>query len=126
MNTEIITLITTTLFGGGWLLQVIKGKQERRKRDAEASVTSADAESKAVQIALDSAREWKDIAERRELKIVDRDAKISDLYLEKSEDRKLIFLLQEENSNLKVAKTELSVRLCSVKLCQSREPQTGY
>ena len=123
---EIVTLITTVLFGGGWLMQVIKGKQEQKKRDAEASVTSADAESKAVQIALDSAREWKSIAEERETKIDLRDSKIDELYNDRRKDRELIFSLQEENANLKVCKTEMKMRLCSRKLCAQREPQTGY
>ena len=141
---EIITIITSILFGGGWLLQIIKGRQEKKKREAEADVASADAESKAVQTALDSSEGWIRMYEKEEQRRMQdktefleriaalkaskekKDILIDEQRRKISEQHDIVFALKDEISQLKVRAVGMSIKICEIKGCEKRKPQTGY
>lgn len=72
------------------------------------------------------AEEWKKIAEDREIKIVSKDAKIDGLYIELSEWRDKYNTLLTEVNDLKIKNTNLEFRACNRRMCENREPQTGF
>lgn len=118
--TNIVSIVLG--LGGG----IIFYRSRRRKESAEATSSEYNAESVAIANMRDSAAEWKQIAEHREKKIDLRDKKIDTLYADKNKDRDKINTLLLENNSLKLERQSLEFRLCNVRGCLKREPQSNY
>ncbi len=116
---EYLNLIFNFLLGGGVVSMLIFYRSKKRKENAQASL----AESEVIR---SFAQEWREIAESRERKIIDKDAKIDALYATITEWRDRYNALNEMYNIMTLAKQSADYRVCNKRGCGEREPQTGF
>lgn len=114
--------IWEVLLGSGLISSVGMWLLDRRKRAAEIKQIKKEIENSDVERAHGSAKEWKDIAEMREVNNVAKDAKIDSLYVEIAKLRTRIDELTQENTALKVMITKLELLKCEILKCIKRIP----
>ena len=104
---------------------------DSRKRKEEATASKEEAQARKEELAARKvetdnitsyAAEWKELYEKKEKKVIDLDAKIDQLYLEKNEDRKQIRELMEKNTALEIEKLKLEYQKCLRDDCGKRYP----
>ncbi|WP_295990474.1 hypothetical protein [uncultured Alistipes sp.] len=98
----------------------------KRKEVAEAEIKELEADAKQVENISGFASEWRELYEKAEQKLEQKDAKIDRLYLEKEKDRQRMRQLTEENSDLKLKLQAAEFRKCDKRGCADREPPSGY
>ncbi|WP_299222161.1 hypothetical protein [uncultured Alistipes sp.] len=98
----------------------------KRKENAEAEIKELEADAKQVENISGFASEWRELYEKAEQKLEQKDAKIDRLYLEKEKDRQRMRQLTEENSDLKLKLQAAEFRKCDKRGCADREPPSGY
>lgn len=116
---EYIPLIINSLLGGGALSAILFFRSRQRKENAHASL----AESEAIK---GFATEWREIAEERERKIVEKDAKIDALYCNITEWRDRYNSLNEKCQTTLLERQAADYKVCNKRGCAEREPQTGF
>ena len=112
-----------------WLNRRSESKKEAAmatKAEADASKAEADASKAKADTISSYAAEWKELYEKKEKKVIELDAKIDQLYLEKNEDRQRIRELMEKNAALEVDNIKLESRRCDIKGCAKRQPPSGF
>lgn len=129
MATEIITIITTisTLLVslGGW--EAIKWLMNRKsnKRIAE-----ADAENKELHNDVDEFRYLRERLEVAEQHLVDKENRFNEqTELVRELNRTLLEMtIDNGRKDAEIAKllAERSMKLCNIRCCKDREPQSGY
>lgn len=92
---------------------------KKRREAAQAEKAEADNISQ-------YAAEWKELYEKKEVKVHELDAKIDQLYLEKNEDRERIRDLQSKNARLELENQALTFKKCEVRGCKDRKPPSDY
>lgn len=92
---------------------------KKRREAAQAEKAEADNISQ-------YAAEWKELYEKKEVKVYELDAKIDQLYLEKNEDRERIRDLQSKNARLELENQALTFKKCEVRGCKDRKPPSDY
>ena len=104
---------------------------DSRKRKEEATASKEEAQARKEELAARKvetdnitsyAAEWKELYEKKEKKVIDLEAKIDQLYLEKNEDRKQIRELMEKNTALEIEKLKLEYQKCLRDDCGKRLP----
>lgn len=72
------------------------------------------------------ADQWQELCSKYEEEIKAKDAKIDQLYAEKSQDRQRILDLMQERSKLELDYQAADFRRCNVRGCKLREPPSDY
>lgn len=99
---------------------------KKRKADAEARKADAEARKEEEGNITSYAAEWKELYEKKEAKVIEQDAKIDQLYIEKNEDRKRIRDLMKKNTSLEIENIKLQSRRCDIQKCDKRQPPSDY
>lgn len=94
---------------------------DSKKRKEAAAAKKAEAEN-----ITQYAAEWKELYEKKEVKVHELDTKIDQLYLEKNEDRERIRDLQSKNVKLELENQALNFKKCEVRGCKDRQPPSDY
>lgn len=92
---------------------------KKRREAAQAEKAEADNISQ-------YAAEWKELYEKKEVKVHELDTKIDQLYVEKNEDRERIRDLQAKNAKLELENQALNFKKCEVRGCKDRQPPSDY
>ena len=92
---------------------------KKRREAAQAEKAEADNISQ-------YAAEWKELYEKKEVKVHELDTKIDQLYIEKNEDRERIRDLQSKNAKLELENQALNFKKCEVRGCKDRQPPSNY
>lgn len=92
---------------------------KKRREAAQAEKAEADNISQ-------YAAEWKELYEKKEVKVHELDTKIDQLYVEKNEDRERIRDLQAKNARLELENQALNFKKCEVRGCKDRQPPSDY
>lgn len=92
---------------------------KKRREAAQAEKAEADNISQ-------YAAEWKELYEKKEVKVHELDTKIDQLYVEKNEDRERIRDLQAKNTKLELENQALIFKKCEVRGCKDRQPPSDY
>lgn len=130
---ENVATICGLIGGGGGLVAILsiptilrKAKAEAKKAEGEAKATDMDNMQKAID-------QWKEIANERQeenqqhiQREAEMNAKIDSLYEIISTWRDKYNAKSDEVSKLEVYKATNEVKLCMVRGCNTREPQSGY
>lgn len=118
---EIISLIGGAVTSIGIPLIGLFMFHDSKKRSEAAKAKLAEAEArKAEQDNITSyAAEWKELYEKKELKVTELEAQVD-------EDRKRIRELTEKNMQLTLELQKAEFLKCEVKGCKDRQPPTGY
>lgn len=121
---EHFTQILIIVFGAGGLgtfvgSYVLFYRANKRKNEATATIAEAEA-IKAF------AAEWKEIADARDIKLDQKDAKIDSMYIVLNDWRDKFNAKSDECQTIKLENQSLKFRLCNKRGCEGREPQTGY
>lgn len=103
--TEIILSIVTGIFAGGMPAMILFFRANKRKAMAEAEKAEASN-------ALEIMQEWRELANKREMQLEERDQKIQNL--------------QDKCTELKVWKAQHEYKICELRGCENRTPPTGY
>lgn len=113
-------------FVGGGLVSLLTIPSVIKKSKAEARAVELDNLQKAVE-------SWKQLADERQEANHDRDecirelnAKIDELYGDITRHRNDNSELMKENTRLQVKMATDEVKLCMVRNCANREPQSGF
>ena len=113
-------------FVGGGFISLLTIPSVIKKSKAEARAVELDNLQKAV-------AGWKELADERQEANHDRDerikelnTKIDELYADITRHRNENSDLQKENTRLQVKIATDEVKLCMVRGCASREPQSGF
>jgi gas vesicle protein len=125
------------LFGGGTVVGTIVGlitiPAAKKKANAEAKKEEAEAKNAEIENIKSALNEWQKIAEERQEACQEKDARIADLmgqidarYVDIGEWRDKYDGLRMENTDLKVKMAGMVPRICEVKGCATREPQSGW
>lgn len=125
------------LTGGGSLVGLVVGvftiPAAIKKAAAEARKEEAEAKATEINNMKSVADGWKELAEERQEACHEKDGRITELtaqvdarYIDIGEWRDKYNTKCEENTNLKVELANEKVKLCFVRGCLKREPQTGY
>lgn len=101
------------------ILPLLLIKSKAKKADAEAEKTEADNITA-------YAAEWKELYEKKEMRVAELDAKIDHLYTEITKYRDTIRELSEKNSELAVQNQALEFRKCNKHGCADRIPPSEY
>ena len=72
------------------------------------------------------ADQWQELCSKYEEEIKAKDAKIDQLYAEKSQDRQRILDLMQERSKLELDYQAADFRRCNVRGCNLRQPPSDY
>lgn len=94
----------------------------KRKEEAQAHKEELEVKKTEADNITSYAAEWKELYERKEKKVLELDAKIDHLYLEKNEDRKQIHELMGKNTALEIEKLKLEYQKCLRDDCGKRLP----
>lgn len=121
---EHLTQIITIIFGAGGLSTFVGSyilfyRANKRKNQAAATIAEAEA-IKAF------ASEWKEIADTRDIKLDQKDAKIDSMYITLNEWRDRYNIEVEQKQTIKLENQALRFRLCNKQGCSDRQPQTGF
>ena len=94
---------------------------DSRKRSEAAKAKLAEAEARKAEQdnIVGFAEEWKELYEKKELKVTELEAQVD-------EDRKRIRELTEKNMQLTLELQKAEFLKCEVKGCKDRQPPTGY
>lgn len=131
-----ITLILG-LAGGGSVVGLIVGiftiPSAVKKASAEARKEEAEAKNAELNNMEAVANGWKELADERQEANKEKDARIAELtdtvnarYKDISDWRDKYNGLQEINTTLRVKLVTNEVKLCLVRNCEKREPQSGF
>lgn len=120
---EIISLILNAVLGSSFILFY---SSEKKRRRAEAKGSERSSDSIAIQNAVESAVEWKEIAESREVKLVKKDEQLDRLWAEKIDDRHTIHTLETEVNIIKIELANANFTKCEKRRCESRTPPNEF
>lgn len=122
MNIDIVNLLSAIGVSGllGTLLPALLNRRQTKKMQ--------DSQLRQNDITNDImvAKEWKEIAEKREVQLDIKDKKIDELYISLNEIRTNHNATQRELQEMKLREVSCKVKLCERKKCMEREPQSGY
>lgn len=112
MITEIILSVIAGIFAGGVPASILFFRANKKKAMAEA---------KAAEIAngIALAHEYRDLAEKRETQLDQREQLVNDLYKQIGDWRR-------KCSELEVWKAQNEYRICEKRGCPDRTPPTGF
>ena len=119
MLTEIILSVIAGIFAGGVPASILFFRASKRKAEAEAELAHAQAEQQNNANAIELAHEFRDLAEKREAQLDEKDRKIDELYNKIGEQRNTI-------ADLEVWKAKNEYRICEKRGCPDRTPPTGF
>ena len=111
---QLIAAFISTVF-----LPLLLIKAQRRKANAEADQAEA---SNIVSVA----EEWKELYDKKDQTVAEKDKKIDSLYDEITELRNQKTALQEHVSQLKIENTALLFRKCDKHGCPDRRPPSDF
>ncbi len=92
---------------------------KKRSEAAKAKLAEAEARKAEQDNIVGFAEEWKELYEKKELKVTELEAQVD-------EDRKRIRELTEKNMQLTLELQKAEFLKCEVKGCKDRQPPTGY
>ena len=126
MATEIITIISTLLVSfGGW--EAIKWLMNRKSNQR---IASADAENKELHNDIDEFRYLRERLEVAEQHLVDKENRFNEqTEIVRELNRKVLELtIENGKKEAEIAKllAERAMKLCNIRCCPNREPQSGY
>lgn len=118
---EIISLIGGAVTSIGIPLIGLFMFHDSKKRSEAAKAKLAEAEARKAEQdnIVGFAEEWKELYEKKELKVTELEAQVD-------EDRKRIRELTEKNMQLTLELQKAEFLKCEVKGCKDRQPPTGY
>ena len=119
MITEIILSVIAGIFAGGVPASILFFRANKHKAEAEAELAKAQAEQQNNANAIALANEYRDLAEKRETQLDQREQLVNRLYAEIGDWRR-------RNTELEVWKAQNEYRICEVRGCTSRTPPTGF
>lgn len=133
MVLENIATICGLIGGGGGLVAILsiptilrKAKAEAKKAEGEAKATDMDNMQKAIDQWMKIADERQEENQQHIQREAEMNAKIDSLYETISTWRDKYNAKSDELSKLEVYKATNEVKLCMVRGCDKREPQSGY
>lgn len=94
---------------------------ESKKRKAAAEAKKAEEENITAYAA-----EWKELYEKKEMRVEQLDAKIDSLYAQIDEYRVRVRALTEKNTELVIKNSALEFRKCNKHGCPDREPPSEF
>ena len=97
------------------------GYREYNKRKAEAEAKKAEADT-----ITQYAAEWKELYEKKEIRVEQLDAKIDSLYAQMDEYRTRVRALTEKNTELVIKNSAMEFRKCNKHGCPDREPPSEF
>lgn len=97
------------------------GYREYNKRKAEAEAKKAEADT-----ITQYAAEWKELYEKKEIRVEQLDAKIDSLYAQMDEYRTRVRALTKQNTELVIKNSALEFRKCNKHGCPDREPPSEF
>lgn len=119
MTTENIISIISLLISSGAIGGIFFLRPRVRKANAEATeVENANS--------ITIAEEWREIAERREAQLAEKDKKIDTLYGQINEWRTKFHDSETEKHKLALENATMKIKSCEKRACKEREPQSGY
>lgn len=128
MEEEVLTTLSSlSNVLGGFVTSVLIpvagywGYREYNKRKAAAEAKKAEADN-----ITQYAAEWKELYEKKELRVCELDAKIDSLYDKIEEYRKRIRELTEKDTDLMLKNNALEFRKCNKHGCLDREPPSEF
>ena len=119
MTTENIISIISLLISSGAIGGIFFLHSRLRKANAEAT-----AAENANSITI--AEEWREIAERREVQLAEKDKKIDTLYGQITEWRNKYHESETDKHKLALENATMKIKTCERRACKDREPQSGY
>ena len=119
MLTEIILSVIAGIFAGGVPASILFFRAHKEKAEAEAKLSKALAEQQDNANAIALANEYRDLAEKREAQLDQREELVNKLYAEIGEWRR-------KNTDLEVWKAQNEYRICEKRGCPDRTPPTGF
>ena len=118
MMEQILTIVTLVITSGT-LGTIVFFNARRRKENADAD--RAEGENMSAY-----AKEWRELAEKREVQLDKKELKIDNLYKEIGEARRREAEKEREIARLKVVEESFKLKNCDRRACEYRKPQTGY
>lgn len=116
---EIIFTILAGALGGGWAWDAIFFRQRRRKE-----IASADQAETNNGILV--ANEWREVAEKREIKLDKQSDLIERLYSDIKDLRNDAHRLLSEKQQLELELLNSKAKECIVRACDGRQPKSEY
>lgn len=116
---EIILSVIAGIFAGGVPASILFFRANKAKAEAEANLSKAIAEQQNNANAIALANEYRDLAEKREAQLDQREELVNKLYSEIGDWRR-------KNTELEVWKAQNEYRICEKRGCPDRTPPTGF
>lgn len=116
---EIVLSVIAGIFAGGVPASILFFRANKHKAEAEAELAKAQAEQQNNANAIALANEYRDLAEKRETQLDQREQLVNKLYAEIGEWRR-------RNTELEVWKAQNEYRICEKRGCPDRTPPTGF
>lgn len=116
---EIVLSVISGIFAGGVPASILFFRASKAKAEAEANLSKAIADQQQNANAIALANEYRDLAEKREAQLDQREQLVNDLYKQIGDWRR-------KNTELEVWKAQNEYRICEKRGCPDRTPPTGF